>query len=243
MTGEPIILFDQVFLPCYNGYILSKGGIVISIMIISMTQECVVLSADSLMTGAKVSERFPKIFEYSDNLAMFTVGIAGLSAGFFSVLRTGREKISSTLSYSEAVSITHEWRDAVDHDASIPEGAWCAAGICGIINGAPEITIVKVDKGASHPDEVLVPKPGTITFRILPPSDISEEECNSLFRSNCSCISRLPTVTSLLSLAKITIGQLSPHSLVINDKVQYWAYDVHTRRSQSRLYDCSTWPF
>lgn len=201
------------------------------------------LSADSLMTGARTSERFPKIFEYSDNLAMFTVGIAGLSAGFLSILRKGKEKVASVPSYREAVNLTHEWRDAIDRNTSIPEGKWCVAGICGIVNGSPEVTIVKVDKGTSHPDEVITPKPGTMTFHILPPSDISEEECNSLFKSNCSCISRLPTETSLLSISMITIGQLSPHSRVINDKVQYWAHNARTGQSQSRLYDCSTWPF
>lgn len=207
-----------------------------SIVIIAMTKETVVAVSDSLMIGDKPNEQTPKLYQYSPTLAFYGVGNAGITMGLFSLLDNMKQDYGDRIAYVDAVNVLRSWKDWLENtfrDTKIGG----AVGVCGINNGVPEATTILVDTqhqqlycNVTKPNDQLV-------FYCLPPSDLHNDQCNRAFIANCSCISGRPDQFALIAAASKTIEDLSAYSRLINDRVQYWSYDLKQNYNVSRLLD------
>lgn len=85
-----------------------------SIVITAMTSTAIAVVSDSRMVGTVPSERFPKIYTYAKDLAMYGVGNAGLINGYFQSLHHIKTKEQRKLNFQAAVLIARDWKSFVE---------------------------------------------------------------------------------------------------------------------------------
>lgn len=207
-----------------------------SIVITAMTKDLVIVASDSKMTLQHEGERVPKIYQYKQTLTMYGVGNAGILFGYFSMLNNIKSDIGNKFTYHDAIDSIHYWKDFIE---STPEykGIFGAVGVCGIVDNQPESTTILIDSDNYSKFENRLTPTESLSFYILPPSDLNNEICNDCFKENCQYIHKPLTSQILIDLCSKVIQNLSLHSSVINNYVQYWTYDLKSHHAKSQLID------
>lgn len=198
-----------------------------SIVIIAMSKTTACVASDSRMIGNFTSERFAKIFTYSDQLCMYGVGNAGITSGLFTYLNHLKNTKHAHLGYTEAVKLLFEWKEFIE---STPEynGIYGVVGVCGFENHHPESTMILIDsQDRIKHTKILSPSPqNVIDFYILSPPGLEDDLCNRQFKSSYRDTSGQPHQSHLIAAATQTIKQLAPLSTKINAEVQFWSHDL-----------------
>lgn len=208
-----------------------------SIIIVAMTDTMMMVASDSRMLGVNTTnETTPKIYQYSQTLAAYGMGNAGIVMGLFEVFNNIKKKFECEFSYQNAVDTIKFWKKFVETSPEYVD-IFGAIGVCGLNNGKPEATTVLVDSGQRSSYSNATKPNGGLTFYILPPSDLTNDMCNRAFIANCQEIRQPITLNDLILASSKTIADLCQCSKAINGTTQYWSFDLIANKSETKLFD------
>lgn len=201
-----------------------------SIVIVAMSQTTACVASDSKMIGDRSSDKFVKIFKYSNELCMYGVGNAGITMGLFTHLNHMRHVERASLDYGRATQLLLEWKSFIESTHEY-RGIFGVVGVCGFTHHRPESTTILIDSQdyIKH-TKILTPSPkNVVDFYIMSPPDLKDDLCNQQFISSYQDTCGLPHQRHLIAAASNAIRRLAPLSSKINADVQYWSYDLTTR--------------
>lgn len=218
-----------------------------SILLVGVTETFAVVASDSFMSGEKSRHHFPKIMECPNNICAFAVGNAGIGVTFFKSLKNGISVLKNNFCWDDGIGITQAVAEYVKRDP-VFSSSYAGIGICGIKGPIPTYYRMGIDCSANQTVDELVTTRGAFQYHLFSPSDLQSQICESIFITNTLRIadnSHLgkQTENSLLSHNDViaaferTVCTLSPASQVIDDDVQYWAYDCTMQKRNSRIFE------
>ena len=186
------------------------------------------------MTQQNTSKDVPKVYQYSPMLAMYGIGNAGLTFGYFEMLNNIKAEIGDKFTYHDAIDSIHYWKQYIE---STPQykGIFGAIGVCGITDHVPKSKTILIDSEDYKKFEHDLSANENLSFYILPPADLSNEMCNNQFKECFRYVCKPLNLQILIDLCSIVIQNLSHISDGINDHVQYWAYDLRSKTVKSQL--------
>ena len=200
-----------------------------------MTKDKVVIASDSKVTNEKNNnEKSSKIFQITSDLVAYGVGNRYIVLKYFDILQKAKEYYNGDIHYDDVLQIQNDWKNIVERDP-VFSGQFGAIGICSVEDNNICATTILVD-AKDHFEYQNITRPNNdLSFYILPPSDLTNEFCNSMFKSHL-----LPTLgevyleTLICSCADL-IHTLSQISSVLDNQVQYWAYDCKRKITAKKL--------
>lgn len=205
-----------------------------SVITIIATQQSIIVASDSRATSGRTHEAFPKIREYQDDIAFFSVGDASFAYNAFKSIDHIKEHNNEQISFENAVEFINKNKFALEQNPPWQDFR-SLFGVCGISNKKPMAYVTMINPRNTNEFTKFIYSDNNIpSSLVLQPSDMDFLECQRILKS------KIPSTASLnphqmISACREAIYEMCNHSQVINRRIQYWLYRTSPRAHMTQL--------
>lgn len=223
-----------------------------SVAVVALTKRFAAVVTDSKLSNLDTSipnidtlQKFRKVYKLTDSMVTYGIGNAGLCLDFFMTLENVKNDYKADIEkihLDSIISLLREWcsvtKERFLFDGSKYSDSYAFVRVCGIHGYSSASLTMLVDAKEEWESVLLSPNSeNELNFRIFPPSDVEQHICDNILRLHIQNNPRLKTPQQMIALCTSIVCGVSQLSQFVDDNVQYWVYDLETRRCQCKLFD------
>lgn len=205
-----------------------------SVITIIATSNSIIVASDSRVTGGRTHEAFPKIREYQDDIAFFSMGDASFAYNAFKSIDRIKESTHEQMSFQTAVEFINNNKVFLEQNPPWQDFR-SLFGVCGINDGKPMAYVTMINPhNTSEFTELISSENSEPSSLVLHPADMDFLQCQEILKS------MIPSTDSLnphqmISACRKAILEMCNYSHVINRRIQYWLYRTSPKTRMNQL--------